>query len=148
MPMSQVYFEALDYQDERVWEITSEERHQECVNNGTYTPPSSEQLRTLDKSIEGAKNNPPIYRESFAKYADDEEDTRRCDYIATAIIADAIISTPDTSDSFSGGGGEFGGGGASGSWDSGSDTSSSYDSGSSSSYDSGGSDSGSFGGND
>jgi hypothetical protein len=107
----------------------------------------------LDKAIESAKVNPPVYRESYTKYANDEDAQRSnsSDVVAMAMIADAIISTPDTTDSFSGGGGGFGGGGASGSWDSSPDTSSSssYDSGSSSSYDSGGgSDSGSFGGSD
>ncbi len=128
----------------RVHELLQEGRHRQAVLTGTYTPPSPEQLRTLDKAIESAKKNPPVYRESYAKYANDEDARRNnpSDVIAMAMIADAFISTPDTS-SFSGGGGDFGGGGASGSWDSGPDTnsSSSYDSG-------GGSDSGSFGGSD
>jgi hypothetical protein len=47
--------------------------HARNVRRGLYTPPSPEQLRTLDKAIESAKVNPPVYRGSFAKYADDDK---------------------------------------------------------------------------
>lgn len=155
-PTSFIFFGSGTQEHERVWNITDEERHQEHVKNGTYTPPTQDRLDILHAGIESAKKNPPVDLGSFAQYADDDETRRRndssfSDYVGAALIgnavADALTSTPDT---FSGGGGDFGGGGASGSWDSGSDTSSSSSScDSSSSYDSGGgSDSGSFGGSD
>ncbi len=155
-------------QDERVWEITPEElaairpfdvTPRKVTGNPFLKGNMTDRARYIKdntdwetKMREAGLSNPvesPNPARLYTQMRAREENTSSSDYLATLLIADAFISTPDTTESFSGGGGDFGGGGASGSWDSSPDTSSSYDSGSSSSYDSGGgSDSGSFGGSD
>lgn len=47
--------------------------HCEECKDPNYIPPSPEAPDKLHKAIESAKKNPPVYLESFAQYADDED---------------------------------------------------------------------------
>ena len=50
---------------------TDWDRDDDAVDD--YVPPSPEAMAALVAGIKSAKEQPPIYRGSFAQYADDDE---------------------------------------------------------------------------
>lgn len=131
------YLNSIEKAPVSEWDLSSTRYELETIQYNDYiSMPEPQRTYKGKLPLISRQEAPPVRLEDFSSTL-----------TASAIVADAYTPSEPSQDSFTGGGGSFGGGGSSGSWDSGSSSSdysssSSYDSGSSG----GGFDSGSSGG--